>query len=130
MSSTADSGERPGRPWLAAVAHALLGRSVDGLGEESPDPDALVAALDGGFPGGRPDLVAAIEQVRSRGGPWPVPVPDELRQGLPAAQFAAVLGAVRDRLQIAAGPRSTLSNRPLDAAEQALLREVPPHHVT
>jgi hypothetical protein len=129
VSSTTDSAERPGQPWLAAVAYALLGRSVDGLGEQQPpDPDALLAALDRMFPGGRPGLEAAIRQVRSAGGPWTRPVPEELRTGLPAAQFAAVLGAVRERLQLDAAPRPTLSERPLDAAERALLREVPPHH--
>ncbi len=117
--------------WHQALAYALLGRVQPRLGTQTePDLATLVRELDGLFPSGRSDLNREIARVRNacdRGG-WPVRVPDELASGLGPAQFAAALTELRRLLGLDAVERRAASNRSLDAAEQALLRDLPPHH--
>lgn len=116
--------------WHQALAYALLGRVETRLGtQDRPDLARLLDDLVTGYPDGPWGLQNEIARVRetARLG-WPRPVPAELREGLPAAQFAAALGELRQILGLDGGVRRTLSTRPPDAAEQALLREVPPHH--
>ncbi len=119
-----------GQRWHQALAYALLGQTYPSLGtQRQPDLGALVERLDELFPGGRSGLNRAVAAARGADGPgWPRVVPNELRAGLGPAQFTAALGELRRRLVLDGGPRRTLSARSPDAADQKLLRDVPPHH--
>ncbi|WP_344809637.1 hypothetical protein [Microlunatus ginsengisoli] len=118
-----------GLRWHQALGYALLGRVDPALGtQDRPDPAALMADLDRRYESGRQGLLDAVARARAGAGGWPYVVPDDLRAGLGAAQFAAALGELRRVLGAEGGPRLVLSDRRLDAAEQALLRDVPPHH--
>jgi hypothetical protein len=116
--------------WHQALAYALLGQVYPALGtQRNPDLAALVEDLDRLFPGGRTGLIETIAVVRSaRDGRWPRVVPDDLRTDLGPAQFAAALTELRHRLGLEGRPQRTPSARSPDAAERALLRDVPPHH--
>lgn len=120
------------RRWHQALAYALLGQVHPTLGvQQDPDLAKLVMDLDGLFPGGRSELIETIAGARrASDGPWPRAVPDELRTDLGPAQFAAALTELRRRLGVQGQQQRTVSGRSPDAAEQALLREVPPHHGT
>ncbi len=97
-----------GLRWHQALAYAVSGERRPELGEqEAPDLDAVVEALVG----------------RPRGA---YAVPDDLREGIGAAQLAALLTALRARL--ATQPRPVLADRAPDADERRLLADVPPHH--
>jgi hypothetical protein len=126
-----ESGEEWPR-WHQALAYALLGRVQPALGTQpNPDLAALIEDLDRLFPGGRSELIQTIAVARrARDIPWPRVVPDELRSDLGPAQFAAALTELRRRLGLEGQPQRTVSGRSPDAGEQALLRDVPPHHGT
>jgi hypothetical protein len=116
--------------WHQALAYALLGRADERLGRQQRlDLARLLDDLDAGYPDGREGLQAEIARLRrSADLGSPRVVPGELMAGLGRAQFAAALGELRQILDLDVAVRRTLSTRPPDAAEQALLREVPPHH--
>lgn len=114
--------------WHAALGFALTGEELDLPGTEAPDVVVLLAGLAAaGWTGQR-----IAEHARSRAGaelPWPHPVSMELRAGCGPAQLAAALAAARADLGLTAlTTRSPSAPRRLDADEQRLLREVPPHH--
>lgn len=122
------SEEAESRSWHQALAFALTARRQPELGlQRRPDPARLLAELVAGTPGGLDGLREQIERLRA-GGPWPVAVPADLRRGLGAAQLAAALAELR-RLITPIEPVQTTADRPLDSTEQALARDVPPHHL-
>lgn len=76
-----------------------------------------------------PDLeavVGAVQAVASAGPYGAYVVPADLREGIGAAQLAALLTELRARL--GRGARPVLADRAPDADERRLLAEVPPHH--
>jgi hypothetical protein len=98
-----------GTAWHQALVFAMTGERRPELGrQDAPDLDMVVEAL-----GARPRGAYAV--------------PPDLRQGIGAAQLAAVLTALRGRLA-ASGSRPVLAERAPDADERRLLAEVPPHH--
>ena len=126
-----DASTEPDVPlrWHQALGFAILGRVETDLGEQTrPEPAVLAAELARSEPGGREGLRAEITDRRASGLVWPYVVPADLRSGLGAAQFAAAFGELCRLLDLDSGPRRIVSGRSLDPAEQALLREVPPHH--
>ncbi|HEY9291894.1 MAG TPA: hypothetical protein VIP98_11490 [Microlunatus sp.] len=130
MTGSAETGADPaGVCWHQALAYAIIGRRLDGLGTQ-PVPDLAVVsdAIVSQLPGGLIELREVIREHRAAGEPWPYPVPDDLRQGIGAAQWIAALNALRQRLDLDNPERPVLSDRPPDPDEQRLLREVPPHH--
>lgn len=95
---------------------------------EVPVIGELLAALD--TRGWTPTRIAAHARSQADlGQPWPHRVHPDLRQGIGAAQFQALLNQVREALNL-----TTLEQRPpsprteLTADERRLLAEVPPHH--
>ena len=114
--------------WHRALAYALVGEQLPLEDVDTPDPDALRAALArAGWDVGR--LAAHVNDVRRSGAPWPHPVPDALRAGLGAAQLHAALSRVRGDLGLDAVVLRPPSRRAtLDADERRLLADVPPHH--
>ncbi|MBM7798131.1 hypothetical protein JOE57_001052 [Microlunatus panaciterrae] len=115
--------------WHQALAFAVLGRRLPELGlQPRPDPGALSARLNAD-----PGSGAIHDHVRTRlaaAQVWPHPVPPELSRGIGAAQFAAALRQLQEELGLDALIRQARVSRPLPltAADQRLLREVPPHH--
>ena len=102
--------EERGRTWHQALVYALTGQRRPDLGrQDGPELEALLAALPPGPYGAHP-------------------VPADLLVGIGAAQFSAVLTALRTRLPRGAGPAPVLVDRPLTADERRLLADVPPHH--
>ena len=96
------------RTWHQALAYALTGERRPELGEqEAPDLDVVAEALTG-----RPVGAYAV--------------PPDLRDGLGAAQLAALVTELRARL--APRPHPVLAERAPDADERRLLADVPPHH--
>ena len=122
-------GEGSKRAWHQALAYAIVGRRLAGLGTQSePDVARLAGQLldDLGVDG-----VAAA--ASSRGvEPWPHPVPADLMQGLGHAQFGAALAQLRRELGLdrPQGPPRVGSAQPVTARDRRLLDEVPPHHGT
>ncbi len=114
----------PTRPpsWHQALVYVLTGRRHPELGrQEQPDLPVLEAFLRDR----RSDDPSAF-------GP-PHQLPPDLAEGIGAAQLWAAVTALRALLapaadREAASPVPVVSNRPLSADEQRLLREVPPHH--
>lgn len=100
--------EQAGWPWHQALVYAVTGERRPDLGrQDRPDLDRVVSEI-----GDAPRGAHAV--------------PVELTEGIGAAQLAAVLLALRERLP--AAPRPVLVDRAPDAAERRLLDEVPPHH--
>lgn len=100
--------DRPARTWHQALIYAVTAERRPELGvQEAPDLDAVVVALAG----------------RPRGA---YAVPADLREGIGAAQLAALLTELRTRLGRGRGP--VLADRAPDADERRLLADVPPHH--
>ncbi len=96
------------RSWHQALAFAVTGERRPDLGTQPvPDLDVVAVALAG----------------RQLGA---YAVPADLREGIGAAQLAALVTALRARL--APGGRPVLADRPPDADERRLLADVPPHH--
>lgn len=113
---------------MTALGYALTGEELE-LDDALPvQPATIVAALEqAGWARARiGDHARAVVAAEL---PWPHPVPGRLRPASGAAQFLALLGAVRAELGLL-----TLEQRPpstrtrLTPDEQRLLREVPPHH--
>ena len=100
--------DRPARTWHQALVYAVTGERRPELGvQEAPDLDAVVAAVAG----------------RPRGA---YAVPPDLREGIGAAQLAALVTELR--LRSGSGTRPVLADRAPDADERRLLADVPPHH--
>ncbi|MGC3994319.1 MAG: hypothetical protein QM779_09470 [Propionicimonas sp.] len=115
--------------WHAALAWALTGVELALPEPGRPDVAALVDDLArSGWPVERIAEHARAEARAERA--WPHPVPAGLRAGCGAAQLAAALGAARSTLGLTAlETRAPSTRRTLNADEQRLMREVPPHHV-
>lgn len=116
--------------WHAAIAWALVGERLALPEPGRPDPTTLVTDL--AAVGWTADRIGGHASSRlQREQAWPHPVPPDLRAGTGPAQLHAALAATRTLLGLA-----TLETRPpsgrtrLDANEQRLLRDVPPHHGT
>jgi hypothetical protein len=126
-ASSTDPGT--GLGWHPALAYAITGIRMDDLGRQSrPDLPALAAEITRRV-GGIEALRADVRERLDAGGPWPYPVPDDLRQGLGAAQLLAALTGLRQRLELDPRPsRPVITDRAPDAAERRLLEDVPPHH--
>ena len=116
--------EQTRQHWHAALAYALLGAPVRDLPEPgTPRVAELIADL-----GGVESVRAAVAEARISG-PWPVAVPDELRRGLGAAQFAAVWTALLTELgPLTTYARPVVTDRALTNDERRLLTDRPPHH--
>jgi hypothetical protein len=115
--------------WHQALAFALLGKRRPELGRQpAPDLERLVgelAAAASSVPRLREDVASARRDVEI----WPFPVPADLMAGIGAAQFWAALGELEQRSGlIPGGQRRTVADRPPDAADRHLQRDVPPHH--
>jgi hypothetical protein len=127
--TTAERSDCGASRWHQALAYSLLGRIEPRLGvQDQPDLRKLLDDLDELYADGRAGLCAEIQRARETSRDWPHAVPANLRAGLGPAQFAAALAELRRLLHLDAGPRQALADRPPDAVERALLREVPPHH--
>jgi hypothetical protein len=114
--------------WQAALGYALTGCELALAEPGHPDPQALVAGLDAhGWPASR-----VGEHARERAAAeaaWPHAVPAALREGCGAAQLAASLRAARELLHLTTLEERLPSGRlKLNADEERLMREVPPHH--
>ncbi len=108
------------RPWHLALAYAVSGQRLEGLGTQSrPDPVALGAELT--------SRAAATELTLRRGAVADIPA--DLRVGLGAAQLAAALAGLHRALALdSPRPMVVGADRPLDAEERRLSADVPPHH--
>lgn len=114
--------------WHTAIGYALVGQELSLAEPTQPDPARLVAELaDAGW--GAERIHAHAKAAAEAEQPWPHPVPAGLRQGCGAAQLSAALGRTRALLDVVAlDKRGPSARTTLDADEQRLLREVPPHH--
>lgn len=122
------SDSETGLAWHAALIFAITGeRTADADLQQRPELAAVGAEL-ADRSGGLPQLRADIGARRAAGEPWPYPIPDDLRQGLGAAQLLAAVAELRRRLQLDEPEHPVLSDRPPDAEERRLLADVPPHH--
>jgi hypothetical protein len=112
------------RTWHQALAYALCGRRLEQLGcQRSPDVAALSTALRDLAEEGALILPSSSDQAAHS-------VPQDLMQGLGAAQFHAALSALRDELGLVAASRSRVApGRPLTPAERRLNEDAPPHHL-
>lgn len=117
-------------PWHRALVYAVLGQAGDELGrQQQPDLAEVEAEILARVPQERAGLRNLVRDRRAAGAAWPFPVPDELRRDLGAAQWVAALAELRRRLDVeTAVVRPVAGDRPPDADELRLLREVPPHH--
>jgi hypothetical protein len=118
------------RPWHQALAYAMTGRRLDGLGQQrTPQVSVLRAELDR-----QVGLAELADRARSRlaaGERWPDVVPGDLMAGLGPAQFAAALSELRRLLDVdrPVVPRRTSNPGETRSADlRRLLDEVPPHH--
>jgi hypothetical protein len=116
----ADDGEE--RAWHQALAYAVCGRRLEQLGRQrSPDITALSTALR--------DLADEGALIPSSSDQAVHSVPNDLMQGLGAAQFHAALSALRSELGLGVALRATVApSRPLTPAERRLIEDAPPHH--
>ncbi len=102
--------------WHQALAFAVTGRRLDGLGRQAaPDPVALAVLLRDAH---------QADGVRGRHR-----VPPELMTGIGAAQFQAALTELQTALWPIVGARTpVLADRALTEDERRLLVDVPPHY--
>lgn len=108
-----------GADWHAGLAYALTGHWLDVSIVEEPMVDRLLADLEScGW--NRMRLTDAARNTHA--------LPPEWARQLGAARFAAVLGDLRRRLATCrAETRISATDRPLDADEQRLTADRPPH---
>lgn len=114
--------------WHAAIGYALVGEDLALDEPVQPDPARLVTDLaDAGWDAGR--IRAHASAAAEAEHPWPHRIPAELRRGCGAAQLHAALGRTRALLDVVTLETLAPSARTtLDADEQRLLRDVPPHY--
>lgn len=114
--------------WHAAIGYALVGEELSLAEPAQPDPAVLVADLaEAGWDAGR--IHAHASAVTEAEQPWPHQIPLGLREGCGAAQLYAALGRTRVLLDVVTLETRVPSTRTrLDADEQRLLRDVPPHY--
>ncbi|MGC4153799.1 MAG: hypothetical protein QM628_12045 [Propionicimonas sp.] len=114
--------------WHAAIGYALVGEELPLAEPGRPDPVRLMAELaEAGWDAGR--IHSHARAVVEAEQPWPHQIPAELRQGCGAAQLHAALGRTRAFLGVLTLETRAPSTRTrLDADEQRLLRDVPPHY--
>jgi hypothetical protein len=114
--------------WHAAIGFALVGEELPLAEPVLPDPEQLVLDLTAaGWDAGR--IAAHARDTVEAEQAWPHQIPVGLRSGCGAAQLHAALGrtrAVLDLLTLEA--RAPSSRTRLNADEQRLLRDVPPHY--
>ena len=118
----ADNGAE--RSWHQALAYAVCGCRLEQLGRQPrPDVSALSTALR--------DLAEEGALILPTSGDQAVhSVPQDLMQGLGAAQFHAALSARRSELGLVVAPRSEVApRRLLTPAERRLNEDAPPHHL-
>lgn len=114
--------------WQTALGYALTGEELALPESGRPDPAGLVSHLaEAGWTQLRiAELARASVAVEQ---PWPKQVPAGLRAGCGASQFAAALGAARELLGLTSLETRLPSARlRLNADEERLMRDVPPHH--
>ena len=118
----ADDGAE--RAWHQALAYAICGCRLEQLGRQrSPDVSALSTALRDLAEEGALILPTSGDQAGHS-------VPQDLMQGLGAAQFHAALSALRSELGLVVAPRSEVApRRLLTPAERRLNEDAPPHHL-
>ena len=118
----------PAPRWHAALAAALVGEELSLPEPGRPDVGVLLAGL--AAVGWTAERVGAHARARvAAEQAWPHAVPPGLRAGCGAAQLHAALGSARTALGLAALETRDPSRRTrLDADEQRLMRDVPPHH--
>lgn len=114
--------------WHTALGFALTGEEFELPATAQPEVDTLLAQLaEHGWTADR--LGAHARDTAAAERPWPHQVPDRLRADCGPAQFHAALNRARSALGLV-----VLETRPpsvrqhLNADEQRLMREVPPHH--
>jgi hypothetical protein len=118
----ADDGAE--RTWHQALAYAVCGCRLEQLGRQRcPDVAALSTALR--------DLAEDEGLILPSSSDQAVhSVPQDLMQGLGAAQFHAALSALRGELGLVVAPRTSVApSRPLTPAERRLNVDAPPHHL-
>ena len=108
--------------WHQALAYAVTGRRLDGLGRQrQPDVATLARQLQQDA-AGDPSWTWLAEPADHL-------VPAEMMEGIGAAQFWAALGDLRRTLGIGdPGGSAVTTDRPLTLDETRLSAERPPHH--
>jgi hypothetical protein len=108
--------------WHQALAYAVTGRRMEGLGyQRQPDIPALARQLE--------ESAAKDPSWTWLAEPADYLVPGELMTGIGAAQFWAALADLRRTLGISdPGGSAVAADRPLTVAETRLAAERPPHH--
>ena len=112
------------RAWHQALAYAVCGCRLERLGRQrSPDIAALSMALR--------DLAEEGVLILPSSGDQAVhSVPNDLMQGLGAAQFHAALSALCGELGLGVALRARVAqSRPLTPADRRLIEDAPPHHL-
>lgn len=113
--------------WGAALAWQLTGRRWGIDPSPRPDVAATLAALEAD--GWGPETVAAFAaERRAAGHPWPVPLPQDLREATGPATVAAVLAEAKRRWDLDQPVVRPLAARAPDADERRLMADLPPHH--
>ena len=108
--------------WHEALAYAVTGRRIEGLGHQrQPDVSALALQLQHSA-ADDPNWTWSTE-------PADYLVPTDLMAGIGAAQFWATLADLRRTLGINdPGGSAVTTDRPLTVDEVRLSAERPPHH--
>lgn len=110
---------------FAAVAASLTGQQMTDLPARTPEQ--IVAAL--GRQGWSASVIASHrDRVIESGRRWPHPIDPRLRDGVGAAQVAAVVSAVTQLLNLGGPSRLRQANTVPDARDRELIAQVPPHH--
>ena len=114
------------RPWHRALAHALTGEDLPLPDGPGPATEALASELEtAGWDRSR--LRAHAAAARAAGRRWPHPLPLDLADRLPAAQFAAVLAELTGDWRLAPTVRRVRHQQPLRPEDGRWLRDLPPH---
>jgi hypothetical protein len=107
--------------WHQALAYAVTGRRLEGLGRQlQPDVAALARQLE--------QSAADDPSWTWLAEPADYLVPGELMAGIGAAQFWSALADLRRTLGITDPGSAVTTDRPLTRDEARLSAERPPHH--